>query len=473
MPPPQDLGLVGLGVMGRNLALNIAGHGFGIAVHDREPAAVARCLGELASAGLPASGHADLAGLVAALQRPRRVLVMVNAGAPVDAVLDGLLPLLAPGDIVVDGGNSHWPDTERRCAAFAARGLHFVGAGISGGEQGARTGPAIMPGGSDVAWAALRPLFEAIAAKVDGQPCVAHIGPGGAGHFVKMVHNGIEYADMQLIAEAYALLQAAGLDGDAMAAAFRRWNAGPLQSYLVEITALILATRDPETGRPMVDVIQDRAGQKGTGRWALVAGAEQGVAIGTFTAAVDARLLSALKDARVAASTRLAGPAGHIAGLDAHTWVAQVEQALYASKIVAYAQGLALLRAASDAQGWALDLAAIARLWRGGCIIRARLLGRIAAAGAGAADLLRVPAFVDALAAAQAAWRSVVATAVQAGVPLPAMSVALAHHDMMRSARLPANLLQAQRDFFGAHTYERTDRPAGQMFHTTWPSAAS
>jgi len=472
MTTAHDIALIGLGVMGRNLALNIVDHGFSVAVHDRDPLAVARCV-EAVGAG--ASGHATLAGLVAALARPRKLLLMVNAGAPVDAVLDGLLPLLEPGDIVVDGGNSHWPDTECRAQALAAHGLHFVGAGISGGEEGARTGPAIMPGGSAEAWTALRPVFEAIAAKVDGQPCVTHIGPGGAGHFVKMVHNGIEYADMQLIGEAFALLQAAGLDADAMAAIFRRWNHGPLQSYLIEITALILAERDPDTDRPIVDVVQDRAGQKGTGRWTVIAGAEQGVAIGAIGAAVEARLLSALKDARVAASTQLAGPDGRIVAGNTAAWVAQVEQALHAAKIVAYAQGLALMQAAGDAQGWSLDLGAIARLWRGGCIIRARLLEPIAQAwarGEGRAQLMLAPAFRDALAGAQGAWRRVVATAVTAGVPVPAMGATLAYHDAWRSARLPANLLQAQRDFFGAHTYERVDRPAGQAFHTAWPATS-
>jgi 6-phosphogluconate dehydrogenase len=468
----HDIALIGLGVMGHNLALNIAGQGFRVAVHDRSPAAVARCV---AAVGDRAAGHATLAGLVAALTRPRRLLLMVNAGAPVDDVLDGLLPLLEAGDIVVDGGNSHWPDTERRTRALAARGLHFVGAGISGGEEGARTGPAIMPGGSAEAWAAVRPVFEAIAARVEGEPCVAHIGPGGAGHFVKMVHNGIEYADMQLIGEAYALLQAAGLGADAMASVFQRWNRGPLQSYLVEITAAILAVRDADTGRPLVDLIQDRAGQKGTGRWALVAGAEQGVAVGAIGAAVEARLLSSLKDARVDASTRLAGPDGRIAAADTEAWVAQVEQALHASKIVAYAQGLALMQAASAAQGWSLDLGAIARLWRGGCIIRARLLEPIAQAwarGEGRTQLMLAPAFRDVLAGAQGAWREVVAAAVRAGVPVPAMAATLGYHDAWRSARLPANLLQAQRDFFGAHTYERVDRPAGEMFHTQWPASA-
>jgi 6-phosphogluconate dehydrogenase len=472
MQATQDIGLVGLGAMGRNLALNIAGHGFCLAVHDRDPAAIAACLDALHAAGLGAAGCADLPALVATLARPRKLLLMVNAGAPVDAVLDGLLSLLAPGDIVIDGGNSLWTDTERRTRALAARGLHLVGAGISGGAQGARDGPSIMPGGSAEAWVALRPLFEAIAAKVDGQPCVAHIGPGGAGHFVKMVHNGIEYADMQLIGEAYALLQAAGLDTDAMAANFERWNAGPLQSYLIEITALILAERDPGSGRPLIDLIQDRTGQKGTGRWTLVAGAEQGVVISVIAAAVDARLLSARKDQRLAASTQLAGPDGRMPtaqGAGSAAWVAQVEQALYASKIVAYAQGLALLQAASDEQAWALDLGAIARLWRGGCIIRARFLDRIA--DADAPDLLQLPFFRDALAGAQAAWRQVVASAAHAGLPLPAMGAALAHYDAWRSARLPANLLQAQRDFFGAHGYERIDRPAGRLFHSAWPAA--
>ncbi len=472
MQATQDIGLVGLGVMGRNLALNIAGHGFSAAVHDRDPAAIAAGLDALHAAGLGAAGCADLPALVATLARPRKLLLMVNAGAPVDAVLDGMLPLLGPGDIVIDGGNSLWTDTERRTRALAVRGLHLVGAGISGGARGARDGPSIMPGGSAEAWVALRPLFEAIAAKVDGQPCVAHIGPGGAGHFVKMVHNGIEYADMQLIGEAYALLQATGLDTDAMAAIFRRWDAGPLQSYLIEITALILAERDPGSGRPLIDLIQDRTGQKGTGRWTLVAGAEQGVVISVIAAAVDARLLSARKDQRQAASAQLAGPDGRMPaahGADSAAWVAQVGQALYASKIVAYAQGLALLQAASDAQAWALDLGAIARLWRGGCIIRARLLNRIA--DAAAPDLLQLPFFRDALAGAQAAWRQVVASAAHAGLPLPAMGAALAHYDAWRSARLPANLLQAQRDFFGAHGYERIDRPAGRLFHTHWPAA--
>ena len=471
----HDIALIGLGVMGRNLAINIAGHGFTLAVHDRDPAAMASCLAAVDEAGSTAAGFDALPALVAALARPRKLLLMVNAGAPAEAVLAGLLPLLTPGDIVVDGGNSLWADTERRTQALAVLGLHFVGAGISGGAAGARNGPSIMPGGSAEAWTALRPVFEAIAAKVGGEPCVAHIGPGGAGHYVKMVHNGIEYADMQLIGEAFALLQAAGLDAQAMAAVFRRWNEGPLQSYLIEITALILAARDPDSGGPLLDLIQDRAGQKGTGRWTIIAGAEQAVVIGAIGAAVDARLLSALKAQRVAASTQLDGPAGHIAPADRDAWVAQVEQALVASKIVAYAQGLALMQAASDAQAWRLDLAAITRLWRGGCIIRARLLEPIArawATGEGQGQLMLAGEFRAALAGAQAAWREVVAAAVGAGVAVPAMGASLAYYDGWRSARGPANLLQAQRDFFGAHTYERVDRPAGQMFHTEWPAAS-
>jgi 6-phosphogluconate dehydrogenase len=462
----SDIGLIGLGVMGRNLALNIDSHGFAVSLFDRSPEAVAR--------GVPAGrlrGCDSIEALVASLAVPRTVWLMVNAGAPVDEVLAQLLPLLAPGDIVVDGGNSHYKDTERRDAAMARQGVLFVGAGVSGGEQGARHGPALMPGGAPAAWRVLRPVFEAIAARVDGAPCVAHIGPGGAGHYVKMVHNGIEYADMQLIGETYALMAAAGLDTDAMAAVFERWNTGELRSYLIEITARILAQRDPETGAPMVDVILDRAGQKGTGQWTLVDAAESGVVVSAMGAAVDARVLSSMKAARVAASTRLAGPVPHIE-VARERWVSLLHDALYASKIVSYAQGFELLRATSARRGWELDLGAIARIWRGGCIIRAQFLNRISQAyadGAAPVSLLLAPGLTQALAAAQMAWREVVAAAVQAGLPVPAMAAALAYYDAYRSPRLPANLLQAQRDFFGAHSYERVDRPAGQAFHTAWP----
>jgi 6-phosphogluconate dehydrogenase len=417
------------------------------------------------------AGFGSIDAFVASLSVPRKIWLMVNAGAPVDAVIEQLLPLLSAGDIVVDGGNSLYKDTERRDALFAARGLQFVGAGVSGGEQGARKGPALMPGGPAAAWAELRPIAEAIAAQVDGTPCVVHIGPGGAGHYVKMVHNGIEYADMQLIGEAYALLAADGMDADAMAAVFRRWNEGDLRSYLIEITAHILAERDPDSGTPIVDLILDKAGQKGTGQWTLVSAAENAVVVSAMAAAVDARVLSSMKAARVVASTRLTGPPRRI-DAEPRAWVAQLHDALYASKIVSYAQGFALMQSMSEQRGWQLDLGAIARIWRGGCIIRAQFLNRISEAyadGGAPASLLLAPGLEPVLARAQAAWREVVATAVRAGVPVPAMAAALSYYDAYRAPRLPANLLQAQRDFFGAHTYERIDRPAGQAFHTAWP----
>ena len=470
MTSQQPLGLVGLGVMGRNLALNFADHGVTVSLFDRSPEAVARAVAEDGAGRL--HGFADLGGFVASLARPRKVLLMVNAGAPVDAVLAQLVPLLEPGDIVIDGGNSLFTDTERRAAELEAHGLLFVGAGVSGGEEGARKGPALMPGGPAPAWSALRPLFEAIAAKVGGEPCVTHVGTGGAGHYVKMVHNGIEYGDMQLICEAYALMAAAGLSTDSMAAVFARWNEGPLQSYLIEITARILAERDPDTGAPIVDVILDQAGQKGTGQWTLVNAAQNAVVVSAMGAAVDARVLSSMKAARVAASTRLTGPAGRV-GLSADQWVELLEQALYASKIVSYAQGFDLLRAQGERSGWNLDLGGIARIWRGGCIIRARFLGRITeayAAGEVEGNLVMAPYFAQALNRAQAAWRQVVAQAMLAGVPVPAMAASLSWFDSFRSARLSANLLQAQRDFFGAHTFARTDRPAGEAFHHRWPA---
>jgi 6-phosphogluconate dehydrogenase len=467
----SDIGLIGLGVMGRNLALNIDSRGFRVSVWDQSEQAVARCVASQPEGRF--LGCADLPALIASLARPRKVWIMVNAGAPVDAVLTRLLPLLEPDDIVIDGGNSLFKDTERRAQQLTALGLHFVGTGVSGGEEGARKGPALMPGGTATAWAALRPVFEAIAARAEGQPCVVHIGPGGAGHYVKMVHNGIEYADMQLIGETYALMAAAGLDSDAMARTFARWNTGELRSYLIDITARILAQRDPETGAPIVDLIQDRAGQKGTGQWTLINAAESAVVVSAMGAAVDARVLSSMKAARMAASTQLAGPAGRIDAVVApEAWVALLHDALYASKIISYAQGFDLLRSASEQRGWALDLGAVAGIWRGGCIIRAAFLNRIAEAYASAtppANLLLAPGFAQALANTQAAWREVIATAVRAGVAVPAMSAALAYYDSYRTARGPANLLQAQRDFFGAHTYERVDRPAGQAFHTEWP----
>jgi 6-phosphogluconate dehydrogenase len=381
------------------------------------------------------------------------------------------LPLLEPGDIVIDGGNSLYSDTERRSTSLAACGLRFVGAGVSGGEEGARKGPAIMPGGPASTWQVLKPIFESIAAKVEGQPCVIHIGEGGAGHYVKMVHNGIEYGDMQLICEAYALFRAAGMSADEMAAVFERWNEGELQSYLIQITGKILRQRDPESGVPVVDLILDKAGQKGTGQWTLMNAADNAVVVSTINAAVEARVLSSMKAARVAASAVLRGPAPAL-DVDRAQLVAQVRDALYASKIVSYTQGFDLMRTMGEKKAWALDLGGIAGIWRGGCIIRARFLGRITQAyraEPGLANLMLAPFFRDALNAAQGAWREVVAAAVRHGIPVPAMSASLAYYDAYRSARLPANLLQAQRDFFGAHTYERIDRPAGEAFHTAWP----
>ena len=450
-----DIGLIGLAVMGRNLVLNIESRGFRVGVYNRSAGVAEAFVAEHPARALRAA--ASLADLVGALRRPRRVMLMVKAGAPVDAVLDELLPLLEPGDVVVDGGNSLYTDTERRAARLQALGLHFLGTGVSGGEEGARKGPSIMPGGPQAAWQAMQPIFERIAARVDGQPCVAWIGPGGAGHYVKMIHNGIEYGDMQLICEAYALLQAAGLDADATAAVFARWNEGPLQSYLIEITAKALAQRDSATGRPLVEMIQDKAGQKGTGQWTLISAAENAVVVSTINAAVEARVLSSRKDERVAFSAELQGPAAR-PPLDAaarETLVQRVHDALYASKIVSYAQGLELMQAMSARRGWNLDLGAIASLWRGGCIIRARFLNRIAEAwraDAPPTHLMRAPFFRDVLNRSQAAWRDVVSGAVADGVPVPAFSASLAYYDSLRSARLPANLLQAQRDFFGAHT---------------------
>jgi len=466
----NDFGLIGLAVMGQNLVLNIESRGHAVSVFNRSADVTAGFVA--AHAGKRLFGATTLPEFVASLSRPRKIMLMVKAGAAVDEVIAQLVPLLDAGDIVIDGGNSLYTDTERRDAQLAALGLRFVGAGVSGGEEGARKGPAIMPGGPASTWQVLQPIFESIAARVDGQPCVAHIGPGGAGHFVKMVHNGIEYGDMQLICEAYALLQAAGLSTDEMADVFERWNEGELQSYLIQITAAALRQRDPESGRPVVDLILDKAGQKGTGQWTLINAAENAVVVSTINAAVEARVLSSMKDARVAASARLHGPAPALAGADRAALVARVHDALYASKVISYAQGLDLMRTMSRKKDWGLDLAAIAGIWRGGCIIRARFLARIGEAwraDPALANLMLAPFFTELLNRTQQAWRETVALAVSHGIAVPAMSASLAYYDSYRSARLPANLLQAQRDFFGAHTYERIDRPAGQWFHTAWP----
>ncbi len=469
MTTGSDIGLIGLAVMGQNLALNIESRGFQISVFNRSGEATREFVA--AHPGKRLVAAPTLAEFVASLARPRTVMLMVKAGAPVDAVIEQLLPLLDKDDIVIDGGNSLYTDTERRSSALTARGLRFVGAGVSGGEEGARKGPSIMPGGPASTWQVLRPIFESIAAKVDGRPCVMHIGEGGAGHYVKMVHNGIEYGDMQLICEAYALFAAAGMSCDEMAAVFEQWNEGELQSYLIQITGKILRQRDAATGTPVVDLILDKAGQKGTGQWTLMNAAENAVVVSTINAAVEARVLSSMKAARVAASQVLHGPATKLT-VERARLVVQVRDALYASKIVSYTQGFDLMRTMAEKKAWALDLGGIASIWRGGCIIRARFLNHITEAyrtEPGLSNLMLAPFFRDALNAAQAAWREVVATAVKHGIAVPAMSASLAYYDAYRSARLPANLLQAQRDFFGAHTYERTDRPAGQAFHTDWP----
>ncbi|NCA82629.1 MAG: decarboxylating NADP(+)-dependent phosphogluconate dehydrogenase [Opitutae bacterium] len=470
MKSKADIGVVGLAVMGENLILNMESKGFTVACTNRTVAKVDAFINGRGQ-GKHLIGCRSPAELVAALARPRKILMMIRAGRAVDDLIGELSPLLEPGDVLIDGGNSHFPDTICRCDGAARRGLLYVGAGVSGGEEGALKGPSIMPGGHAEAWPHLKPIFQAIAAQVDGLPCCEWLGPDGAGHFVKMVHNGIEYGDMQLIAEAYHLMsQGLGLAPAEMAAVFKKWNAGPLDSYLIEITAAILAKTDDETGQPMVDVILDAAGQKGTGKWTSQAGLDLGVGIPQIAEAVFARCLSAIKDERVAAAHKLAGPAAKFAG-DRVTFLADLEQAVYAAKICSYAQGFQLLRAASAEHQWNLNFGDIALLWRGGCIIRARFLGQIKAAfdaDPALANLLLAPYFQKVAADAQDAWRRTVKNAVDLGIPLPAISTALGYYDSYRCARLPANLLQAQRDYFGAHTYERIDKPRGQFFHTNW-----
>ena len=492
-----DIGVIGLAVMGENLVLNMASRGFTVAVYNRTTSKVDAFLAARA-AGKTIVGAWSEEELVAKLARPRRVMLMVQAGRAVDRVIDTLVPLLEPGDVLIDGGNSNYQDTTRRTRALRDRGILYVGAGVSGGEEGALLGPSIMPGGNADAWPVLEPIFKAVAAKVDGgTPCCDWIGPDGAGHYVKMVHNGIEYGDMQMIAEAYALLgDIGGIEPAAMSGIFARWNEGALASYLIEITAGILARVDDETGRPLVDLILDTAGQKGTGKWTGIDSLMLGAPVTAITEAVFARALSALKNERVAASRVLPGPEAYPGGggspavassaadvcaasapsgrgfdADAASFADDVRQALYASKICSYAQGFQLLAMASAEHGWRLDFGAVALMWRGGCIIRAAFLDRIKAAyddTPDLANLLMAPYFREAIAGAQSAWRRVVATAVMHGVPVPAFASALAWYDGYRSARLPANLLQAQRDYFGAHTYERIDRPRGEFFHTDW-----
>ncbi len=466
------IGVVGLGVMGRNLALNVEGHGFSVAGYDLDASkAQALVAGEARGRSIVAVDSP--AGLMQALERPRRILTMVPAGKPVDDVIAHLRPHLERGDILIDGGNSFFLDTERRSRELATAGFEFVGMGVSGGEEGALHGPSLMPGGSSEAWQALAPILTAIAAKAeDGEPCVTRIGPRGAGHYVKMVHNGIEYGDMQLIAEVYDLLhRGAGLSDGDLGTLFDEWNRGELRSYLVEITARILGTVDQETKEPLVERILDEAQQKGTGKWASQNAFDVGAPIPTINAAVEARILSALKAERTAAARVLHGPSAAFTG-DRGRLVDAARQALHASKITSYAQGLGLLRIASKEYGYELQPGAIASIWRAGCIIRAQLLGDIREAyrrDPNLVNLLLDRAFRAAVEERQASWRFLVQTAVGLGIPVPALSASLAYYDAYRSERLPANLTQAQRDYFGAHTYRRVDREG--VFHTQWPGA--
>ncbi|WP_405578505.1 NADP-dependent phosphogluconate dehydrogenase [Streptomyces sp. NBC_01190] len=470
MSEKADIGVTGLAVMGSNLARNFARHGFTVALHNRTQAKTDALMKQFGDEGafVPTSSAEEF---VAALEPPRRLLIMVKAGRPTDAVIEEFAPLLEPGDVIIDGGNAHFEDTVRRERTLRDKGIHFVGAGVSGGEEGALNGPSIMPGGSAESYVSLGPMLEQIAAKAkDGKPCTTHVGPDGAGHFVKMVHNGIEYADMQLIAEAYHLLRAvAGYTPQQIANIFRTWNTGRLNSYLIEITAEVLGHTDPDTGKPFVDVVVDQAEQKGTGRWTVQVALDLGVPVSGIAEAVFARALSGHAELR-AASRHLVGPQGTTMDKNAAgVFADRVEQALYASKIVSYTQGFHQIKAGSDEYGWDIDLGAIASIWRGGCIIRAAFLDRITAAYDDRADLpslLSDQRFADEIGAAQDDWRAVVAAAVENGVPVPGFAASLAYYDALRAEHLPASLTQAQRDFFGAHTYQRTDRPG--TFHTLW-----
>lgn len=466
-----DIGLIGLAVMGENLVLNMESRGYRVAVFNRTTSKVDEFIAGRA-AGKKFIGCHSLEELVASLSTPRKVMMMVKAGPAVDELISHLLPLLSPGDVLIDGGNTHFADTQRRTREVEAKGLLYVGTGVSGGEEGALLGPSIMPGGSKAAWPLVKPIFQAIAAKVGPNndiPCCEWIGPDGAGHYVKMVHNGIEYGDMQLICESYALLHGAlGLSNDELYDVFDAWNRSELDSYLIEITRDIFSVKDTETGGFLVDYILDEAGNKGTGKWMSQLALDLGVPTTLITEAVYARFLSAFKEQRVRASKVLQGPTGQYSG-DPSAFVEEVRQALYASKIVSYAQGYFQLQAAAAEHKWPLNFGDIAMLWRGGCIIRAQFLDRIKEAfdaDPKLENLLLAPYFREAIEKAQPAWRHVVTTAVQLGIPIPAFAAALSYFDGYRQARLPANLLQAQRDYFGAHTYRRTDKPG--VFHTEW-----
>jgi 6-phosphogluconate dehydrogenase len=487
----SEIGLIGLAVMGQNLALNIADHGFRISVYNRTTSKMEDFVAKHPDTPGGLVGEATLEGFVASLKRPRKVIILVQAGGPTDKVIEGLVPLLGEGDIIIDGGNAKWTDTIRREQELTAQGLRFIGSGVSGGEEGARFGPSLMPGGAPEAWNELKPVWEAIAAKVDaktgrplegaepgkpvegGVPCAAYIGPDGAGHYVKMVHNGIEYGDMQMICEAYDLMQGVlGMGAPEMGEVFSKWNAGMLDSFLIEITADILKQADPETGKPFVDIVLDTAGQKGTGKWTSVNALDMGVPAPTVAEAVFARCLSAVKEERVAAEGILKGPGNFNFDGDKTEFVQAIHDALYCSKICSYAQGFQLMREAQKEYGWQLNFGEIAQIWRGGCIIRAAFLQKITEAyerDPQLANLLLDPYFNETIQNAQANWRKVVGIASAAGISIPTFSSALSYYDGYRTARLPQNLLQAQRDYFGAHTYERTDKPRGEFFHVDWP----
>ena len=466
-----QFGMIGLGVMGANLALNVADHEFTVAVWNREPERVRMFMAE--NAGKKLIATTELPDFVRALERPRRVMMMIKAGAPVDQMLDKLMPLLEPGDVVIDGGNSWFKDTQARTQRLSGSGLHFVGSGVSGGEEGARYGPSLMPGGTRESWESIRQIFEAIAATSDSGPCVTYCGPDGAGHFVKMVHNGIEYGDMQLIAEAYDVLRRGlGMGAEQLADIFDEWNRGPLQSFLIEITAKIFRKRDEESDAPLVDKILDKAGQKGTGKWTAQVALELAVPIPTIAAAIDARVLSSMKDERVTASSLFSGGKAILPVQDKDQFIRDVHDALYAAKICSYAQGMALIQAGSREWKWDIDMREIARIWKAGCIIRAKFLDSIMRAyerNATLPNLLLDDAFRDDLASAQPAWRRCINAAQSNGIAVPAFSASLAYFDSYRTADLPQNLTQAQRDFFGAHTYQRNDKGADAPFiHTDW-----
>ncbi|HEX8000933.1 MAG TPA: NADP-dependent phosphogluconate dehydrogenase [Pyrinomonadaceae bacterium] len=466
-----DIGMAGLGVMGLNLALNMERNGYKVAVWNREAEAVDKFIAGEGS-GKHFTGAKTPGEFVRAIKRPRKIMMMVKAGPPVDWTIEQFQPFLESGDILIDGGNSWFEDTQRREKTLTAEGLHFIGSGVSGGEEGALWGPSLMPGGKREAYEEIRPIWEAIAAKTEDGACTTYTGTDGAGHFVKMVHNGIEYGDMQLIAETYDILRRVlGMEANELADTFARWNEGLLNSFLIEITAQVLRVRDEETGKPLVDLILDKAGQKGTGKWTAQVALDLGIAIPTINSAIDARFISGLKEERVAASKVISGPPDAPSGVDRERIISAVHDALYAAKICSYAQGFNLIRAGSENYGWNIDLSEMARIWKGGCIIRARFLDRIKAAykrDPRLPNLLLDEDFIAWMQGAQASWRESLSLAQQRGVPCLAMAASLAYFDSYRTASLPQNLTQAQRDLFGAHTFERIDKPGQGAIHHDW-----